>query len=77
MSTTTMPPTGSKGSLQLELFQPELSIGAASKKSAPTTSSLSCRPIFRRHRRMAARPASRRMARRPSRVDSKPPLSAI
>jgi hypothetical protein len=54
-----------------------LSIGAASKKSAPTTSSLSCRPIFRRHRRMAARPASRRMARRPSRVDSKPPLSAI
>src|SRR5882672_7856682 len=46
MSTTTMPPTGSKGSLQLELFQPELSIGAASKKSAPTTSSLSCRPNF-------------------------------
>jgi len=33
--------------------------------------------FFRRHRRMAARPASRRMARRPSRVDSKPPLSAI
>jgi hypothetical protein len=38
MSTTTTPPTGSKGSLQLDLFQTESLTGAASRTSAAATS---------------------------------------